>query len=1114
LPTRELSRLVSSKSMTQFELKIGNTHSWKMTLFESNLHTKDYVTRIMTENGVITQKPQSNTVFKGYLDDNYDHEIRLTIAEGFVFGFVNDGEHQYYIEPLKQHDRKANSDHFVLYKTSDVIPVENATCGVIDVQNEIQNIDNRKSADLACLEVELAQAADYGMYEKYGSVEALSYYMDGIMNAAVANYDDEFTEEIIILISERFLVACEGCDPWIGAYDAGTLFDSFDAWINSSLGFATSHDLSNLWTTRDIISGTSSSVIGVARLGGLCESPNYSLFEDFSSNIVLMVVLVTHELGHNFGCSHNYEQNSFCDDNLVRDRLIMDPTVSTSMTWSDGTESCTLPGGSITAVNNYVATRTCLSGCAGNVCENILVDSFAILNIASDSINLSWNDVATNYQIQHRFYGTSNWLSTNIVADTTWSITGLTCNTEYEIEIRTYCSGNYGPPISIAISSGGINIDAINVVNCGNQLYDLEVIIDTDDALAGNTFDITVDGSMTTETFTGTNPQTIILSGLLTTGISNATVSITDGLCAVSNTYIVPREECTCTTLQAENFDACTLPAGWTNVATGSNTFADWEFGLTAGELNTFPGNFDGTCMVYFDDDAYDFDGGESMVLTSPAIDLRGYDDITLEFDYNFWSFDGGYFSVDVFNGNSWINVLYETGFACGDWGSCTPPHAIIPLDNYINSNFQVAFTFDDGESDSGGWQWIAAFDNFNICGYPNECFAANPNFTLCGDDALNYDLTQQNTAVNTSGGTITWYDGQPSTGIFTPLAPATSVDLNSIGDLWVVVSGDGCVNETQVTYDIIDLDIDITVSTDTVCIGGIVELCLNLNNDIPESIPDVFIWTDDAGNALDSTNCINITATETRTYTLVYNVAECTDTAQTTIIATESDLVPIIYETLICESEGILDHDLTQYNTIIGTTSDIVNWYEGQPSTGGTNITATADSTDLSNMPDIWATVTDTLSNCPQEVDFVYEFDYAPQLSCPSDITVDSDPDACGAFVNVPLVGITDDNITPFANQSITQNHAYLQTLQFDFTGYGLIDASQPATLTVTATGDIYYSNQYFNILDENNNLLAQIGNTGTNCGSASAVFMISIIDLQMLRVFTFPALLKSFIQ
>jgi len=116
LPTRELSRLVESKSTTQFELKMGKNRSWKMTLFDSNLHTTDYVTRVLTENGVVTEPRQSNVAFKGYLDDNYDHEIRLTIAEGFIFGFVNDGTDYYYIEPLRNHDPQANPDHFVMYK--------------------------------------------------------------------------------------------------------------------------------------------------------------------------------------------------------------------------------------------------------------------------------------------------------------------------------------------------------------------------------------------------------------------------------------------------------------------------------------------------------------------------------------------------------------------------------------------------------------------------------------------------------------------------------------------------------------------------------------------------------------------------------------------------------------------------------------------------------------------------------------------------------------------------------------------------------------------------------------------------------------------------------------
>ncbi|MEZ4985235.1 MAG: CUB domain-containing protein [Saprospiraceae bacterium] len=65
------------------------------------------------------------------------------------------------------------------------------------------------------------------------------------------------------------------------------------------------------------------------------------------------------------------------------------------------------------------------------------------------------------------------------------------------------------------------------------------------------------------------------------------------------------------------------------------------------------------------------------------------------------------------------------------------------------------------------------------------------PTITVCASDAATYNLTQHNASVGT--GTVTWYDGEPGNGGVL-ISPATSVDLNSVTDLWVQLdSGNGC---------------------------------------------------------------------------------------------------------------------------------------------------------------------------------------------------------------------------------------------------------------------------------------------------------------------------------
>ena len=152
--------------------------------------------------------------------------------------------------------------------------------------------------------------------------------------------------------------------------------------------------------------------------------------------------------------------------------------------------------------------------------------------------------------------------------------------------------------------------------------------------------------------------------------------------------------------------------------------FANYDQSSNAGSLLTI----DGTCMAYFDDDItsiVEFTGVNT--LTSKAFNLSDYQNIRLEFDYNFHKFeDGGggkgannsSFRVEVWNGSSWIQVLFDDDDSCpwsNVWqGSCTT-HANIGVDSYRNSNFQVRFIYTDG--DQSDWTGMIALDNFRLHG-------------------------------------------------------------------------------------------------------------------------------------------------------------------------------------------------------------------------------------------------------------------------------------------------------------------------------------------------------------------------------------------------------------
>ena len=158
------------------------------------------------------------------------------------------------------------------------------------------------------------------------------------------------------------------------------------------------------------------------------------------------------------------------------------------------------------------------------------------------------------------------------------------------------------------------------------------------------------------------------------------------------------------TVIQSENFDGCTLSTNWTsNIISGGNP---WLFGVNGGD------NIDGTCMAYFDDDALGFGAPASYVeLLSPVYDMSAYTTIMLELDYNMKSTGGETFTVEVYDGAVWNQIIYETANNCGNWG-CAYPHASINVSAYLNAAFQIRFIYDDG----GTWVgWYVGIDNLEL---------------------------------------------------------------------------------------------------------------------------------------------------------------------------------------------------------------------------------------------------------------------------------------------------------------------------------------------------------------------------------------------------------------
>lgn len=331
------NQLYEDGSMQTLNLTLGN-EKFTFNIWANQSINDRSVINTASGNVPEIKRPKA---YQGFLTNN-EGNVRLTLNDNYLYGFIKNGKSTLYIEPLNYFVEGAKSNLFIVYDSEDVIPIEGNTCAATITHGKVEefsNNSNKSASAVVCKELELAIADDYLMFQDYGSVAGVINHNTAVMNNVQGNWDNEFTDEIQFIIVENFVVDCSGCDPWTSNTDAGIFLGSFTNWGPS--GFSATHDLGQIWTARDFDGST----IGIAWVGVVCQGSRYHALSDFSSNANLLRVMTSHEIGHNFSAGHDASGSPH----------IMAPTVQNTSTWSTASEN---------AIQTHINSRTCLSGCA------------------------------------------------------------------------------------------------------------------------------------------------------------------------------------------------------------------------------------------------------------------------------------------------------------------------------------------------------------------------------------------------------------------------------------------------------------------------------------------------------------------------------------------------------------------------------------------------------------------------------------------------------------------------------------------------------------------------------------------------------------------------------
>lgn len=249
--------------------------------------------------------------YKGYIEGMENSLVSLNFTENRVTGIIITGNDNYNIGSLKNKTGIETDEH-ILFRESDLKVKNDFMCGTEDnlsteYINEmrktiLKNINNDSPNDLYTAEI--AIEIDYATYNTYGqSVTAATNYALALMSASSAIYMKEVNVKLVI----PYLRVWTTTDPYPGTNSNAVLNQFRNEW--------NANQQSVQRTLVHMISRRSGNMGGIAYINTLCSGGSTGYGYGFSNTDGPIqplptyswdVMVVSHEMGHNFGSNHTH----------------------------------------------------------------------------------------------------------------------------------------------------------------------------------------------------------------------------------------------------------------------------------------------------------------------------------------------------------------------------------------------------------------------------------------------------------------------------------------------------------------------------------------------------------------------------------------------------------------------------------------------------------------------------------------------------------------------------------------------------------------------------------------------------------------------------------------
>ncbi|MBV6480183.1 MAG: hypothetical protein HGGPFJEG_03035 [Ignavibacteria bacterium] len=289
----------------------GNRNE-RLTLKRFDILKSDakFVTRTALGNEEVKMKDLAVS-YNGTINGDANSIVSITISRDNVMGMIALKNDNIVIGALN--DNSGNpTDDYIIYKESD-LKVKNTFKCETEENLSREEVEKMRKVILAGMSessatdlyiVEVAIELDFATYNFFGGSQTNAFnYAIGNLAAVSAIYNKEVNVKLII----PYMRVWTTVDPYNGT-TSGTLLNQFRSEWNANMQSVNR-------TVAHFMSKRSNNLGGVAWLNGLCSSVSSGYGYAFSNtiggiaqlpNYSYEILVVAHELGHNFGSLHTF----------------------------------------------------------------------------------------------------------------------------------------------------------------------------------------------------------------------------------------------------------------------------------------------------------------------------------------------------------------------------------------------------------------------------------------------------------------------------------------------------------------------------------------------------------------------------------------------------------------------------------------------------------------------------------------------------------------------------------------------------------------------------------------------------------------------------------------